>query len=151
MSVLLALAGLVAACGQNDDPNGATDLYNRIHQGTGYRAWDRAPAFPFRKASFTSHSDAVEIFIDPTMAAALKGPNEIQQWPVGSIIVKDSYANNTRNLTAVMEKRPDGSWFWAEYNADGKALYSGKPDVCVECHDNRKGYSDWVYSIELPR
>ena len=138
------------ACGQNDDPAGAKDLYDRVHQGEGYRAWKRAPQFPYRKASFTDHSDAVEIFVDPNMTRALAGPDKITEWPAGSIIVKESYANNTRNALAVMEKKPDGSWFWAEYNADGKALYSGKPEVCVECHDNRKSYSDWVYAIELP-
>ena len=34
---------------------------------------------------------------------------------------------------------------------DGEPLYSGKPSVCIDCHDNRKDYSDWVYSFELPR
>ena len=148
---LAMLATGLLGCGQNDDPAGAKDLYARIHQGTGYRAWSRAPGFASRKPSFTSHSDAVEIFVDPSVQKALEGPELVTQWPVGSIIVKESYANNTRNLLAVMEKKPDGTWFWAEYNADGKTLFSGKPDVCIDCHDNRKGYSDWVYSIEMPR
>lgn len=146
-AVLLVLI----ACGQNDDPDGAKELYNRVHQGAGYRAWSRAPAFPSRRPSFTAHSDAVEIFVNPEMDRALAGPELITRWPAGSVIVKESYSGDTRTLLAVMEKKPDGSWFWAEYNADGKALFSGKPDVCVDCHDNRKGYSDWVYSIEMPR
>jgi hypothetical protein len=65
--------------------------------------------------------------------------------------VKESYADRTRVALAVMEKKSDGSWFWAEYNADGKALYSGKPDECIDCHNHREGYSDGVYGIELPR
>jgi len=150
-ALLCVLAAALVACGQNDDPNGANELYSRIRADGGYRAWPPAPGFSERKPSFTSHSDAVEIFVNQPMSAALAGPDPITQWPVGSIIVKDSYANNTRNLTAAMEKRADGTWFWAEWNADGKAIYSGKPDVCVDCHDNRKGYSDWVYAIELPR
>ena len=54
-----------------------------------------------------------------------------------------------------MKKQPDRTWTWAEYDADGEPLWSGKPgnppSICVDCHDNRKDYSDWVYSIELPR
>jgi hypothetical protein len=153
MTRVLVVASVLAlaACGQNDDPAGATDLYDRIHQGAGYRAWQRAPQFPYRKPSFTDHSDAVEIFVDPNMQKALAGPEPVTRWPVGSIIVKESYADSTRVALAVMEKKSDGSWFWAEYNADGKALYSGKPEECIDCHNNRQGYSDWVYGIELPR
>lgn len=150
-AALLGFAVLAAACGQNDDPAAAKDLFNRVSTSNYRTTWKRAPEFPYRKPSFTDHSDAVEIFVDPTMSKALAGPDPITQWPVGAIIVKESYANNTLNAFAMMEKKPDGSWFWAEYNADGKALYSGKPDVCVDCHDNRKGYSDWVYAIELPK
>jgi hypothetical protein len=25
-------------------------------------------------------------------------------------------------------------WFWAEYDDDGDPDYSGRPDVCVDCH-----------------
>jgi len=146
----LLFALLVGACGQNDDPNGAKELYGKVTSGTGYRAWRRAPQFPERKPSFTSHSDAVEIFVDPTMSAALDGPNVVRSWPVGSIIVKESYSGDARTLIAVMERRPDG-WFWAEWDGDGKTLFSGKPDVCINCHDNRATYSDWVYSIEFPK
>lgn len=147
----LASAVVLVACGQNNDPAGAKDLYDRVSAANYRVAWKRAPEFPSRKPSFTDHSDAVEIFVDPNMSKALAGPDPIKQWPIGAIIVKESYANNTLNAFAMMEKKPDGSWFFAEYNADGKALYSGKPGVCVDCHDNRKGYSDWVYAIELPK
>ena len=139
------------ACGQNDDPNGAKDLYARVSAEKGYRAWRRAPGFPNRKPSFTSHSDAVEIFVDPNVSAALDGPNPVRSWPVGSIIVKESFSGDTPTLLAAMEKRADGSWFWAEYDADGKALYSGNPTVCVDCHSHRAAFSDWVYAFEFPK
>lgn len=148
-ALLLCVTG---ACGQNDDPNGAKDLYARVTADTGYRAWQRAPGFSGRKPSFTSHSDAVEIFVNPNVSGALDGPDPVRSWPVGSIIVKESFSGDTRTLIAAMEKKPDGTWFWAEWNGDGsETLFSGKPDVCVGCHDNRAQYSDWVYAFEFPR
>ena len=47
--------------------------------------------------------------------------------------------------------RAGGIFSKAEYDGDGDALFSGQPKVCVNCHDNRESYSDWVYSFELPR
>lgn len=84
------------------------------------------------------------------ISRALDGPEPRRDWPVGAIIVKDGYTSDSLQITAVMEKRADG-WFWVEYDGDGNSLFSGKPKVCVDCHDNRKDYSDWVYAFELPR
>jgi hypothetical protein len=148
---VLVFVAAVAACAQNDDPAGAKDLYTRVSAGAGFRAWQRAPNFPFRKPSFTDHSDAVEVFVNPIVSKALAGPDPVMTWPVGSIIVKESYADNTKNAVAIIEKKTGGTWFWAEYDADGKAIYSGHPDVCINCHKNREGYSDWVYSFEFPK
>lgn len=149
---LTALATMLAACTQNDDPEGAKQLYAKVNEGAGFKAWQRAPGFPSRKPSFTAHSDEVEIWVNPTITAALAGPEPIRSWPVGSIIVKEGFTprSNGRSLVAIMEKRADG-WYWAEYSGDGDPLYSGKPTTCTECHNNRAGYSDWVYAFELPK
>jgi Cytochrome P460 len=147
---LLALTASAAGCTQNDDPEGARRLYAKINEGAGFRSWRRAPSFPTRKPSFTAHSDAVEIFVNAPFSAALDGPTPILTWPDGAIVVKEGFSGDIRALVAVMEKRA-GSWYWAEFDGDGEPLYSGTPKVCVACHDNRKSYSDWVYSIELPR
>ena len=150
--VVLALAVLVA-CKQNDDPDGARALYARISEGAGYRAWRRAPGFPVRKPSFTAHASAVEIFVNEPIANALDGPEAVKEWPVGSIVVKEGYDGTSRSLVAIMEKRapgPDG-WFWTETDGEGEPVWSGRPSVCLDCHDARAGYSDWVYSFELPR
>lgn len=150
---LFLLFLIAAACGQDDDPNHAKEVFAKINEGAGFRSWARAPGFPKRTPSFTAHSDAVEIFVNTNVTATLAGGAPKREWPVGSIIVKEGFAGmdeDTRNLVAVMEKRADG-WFWAEYNGDGDTLFSGKPAVCVDCHDNRKDYSDWVYAFELPR
>jgi hypothetical protein len=148
VTVGLTLAG----CGQDDDPEGARVLWQKINTGPGFRSWERAPGYPTRKPSFTAHASAVEIFVSPELASTLQRPKDsaVAEWPVGSIIVKEGFSGDSRKLVAVMEKRADG-WFWAEYDDGGDSKYSGKPSVCVDCHDNRKGYSDWVYAFELPR
>lgn len=146
-------ASLAGACRQNDDPDGAKALYAKVNEGAGFHAWRRAPGFPERKPSFTAHSSAVEIFVNDPIARALEGPQPIKEWPVGSIVVKEGFSGESRTIVAIMEKRapgPDG-WFWTETDGEGEPLYSGRPSVCVDCHDNRASYSDWVYSFELPR
>ncbi|MBX3204131.1 MAG: cytochrome P460 family protein [Labilithrix sp.] len=148
-ALVVALASL-AGCTQNDDPEGASRLYAKINEGEGFRTWRRAPGFATRQPSFTAHSDAVEVFVNAEVAAALDGPTPILTWPEGALIVKEGFSGDARSLVAVMEKRA-GRWYWAEYDGDGNALYSGEPKVCVGCHDKRQSYSDWVYSFELPR
>jgi hypothetical protein len=154
--VLAMLVALPAAgCGQDDDPDGARALWTRINAGPGFRTWQRAPAYGTRKPSFTAHASAVEIFVSAEVETALTTPQAPPPgtWPVGSVIVKEGFSSVTggsRKLVAAMEKRADG-WFWAEYDDAGESKFSGRPSVCIDCHDNRQSYSDWVYSFELPR
>lgn len=147
---------LPAGCGQDDDPDGARALWTKINAGPGFRTWQRAPGYGTRKPSFTAHASAVEIFVSAEVEAALTTPQAppLSTWPVGSVIVKEGFSSVTgggsRRLVAAMEKRGDG-WFWAEYDDGGESKFSGRPSVCIDCHDNRQSYSDWVYSFELPR
>jgi hypothetical protein len=143
--LVLALVG----CRQNDDPEGARALFAKVNEQN-FKTWRRAPGFPERKPSFTAHSDAVEIFVSKEIAQALDGPAPAKEWPVGSIVVKEGFSGDKRSIVAIMEKRADG-WYWTELDGEGEPLFSGRPKVCVDCHDNRKDYSDWVYSFELPR
>jgi len=151
-----ALAACAGACGQDDDPDGARVLWEKVNAGSGFAAWQRAPGYATRKPSFTAHANAVEIFVSPEVTAALasaSGTTGVAAWPVGAVIVKEGFSSVTggsRKSVAIMEKRADG-WFWAEYDDGGTSTYSGHPGVCVDCHAHRKSYSDWVYSFELPR
>lgn len=154
---VVALGALAAvACGQDDDPEGARALWDKVNAGAGFASWSRAPGYGARKPSFTAHASAVEIFVSPEVSAALASTSKdtpVTAWPVGSILVKEGFSSVTggsRKLVAIMEKRTDG-WFWAEYDDSGTPTYSGHPSVCVACHAHRKSYSDWVYSFELPR
>ena len=135
---------LLAACRQNDDPTHAAELLAAV-QDADYQSWARAPGYAERTPSNAPHSDQVEIFVNDVVVEALaEGGSE---WPVGSIIAKDGYTDDGElALTALMEKRDDG-WFWAEYDADGEALYSGAPSICTDCHEPG---ADYVRAFGFP-
>ncbi len=144
MRALVCLVVCVAGCGDDQAPEEAAALLTRI-RADDYRAWDRAPGYETRRSSSSPHSEEVDIYIDPTIAGALTAES-LDEWPLGSLIVKDGFDGGDLELIAVMEKRADG-WFWAEY-FDGESKYSGKPDVCLDCHD---AGNDYVLAFDLPR
>jgi len=144
MRALVCLVVCVAGCGDDQAPEEAAALLTRI-RADDYRAWDRAPGYETRRSSSSPHSEEVDIYIDPTIAGALTAES-LDEWPLGSLIVKDGFDGGDLELIAVMEKREDG-WFWAEY-FDGESKYSGKPDVCLDCHD---AGNDYVLAFDLPR
>lgn len=147
MPRLLILAGLVLltfGC-RNQDEGGAIALWEDF-QAADYRSWERAPGYAERTPSGAPHGDAVDIFINDTLAEALASGDKLSAWPEGSLIIKDGYKKGDPYLVAVMEKRGDG-WFWAEYEPDGEVLFSGEPGVCTRCHD---GGADFVRAFGFP-
>ena len=150
-AVALVVAAVSAGCRDNQDPQGADALWARVSQ-SGYRQWTRARAYPKREPSFTLHGGSVEIFLSPALAAARDGKAPLQQFPDGAMVVKEGYSGTSDDLAivAVMEKRA-GEWYFAEYSGDGEALFSGKPKICVDCHEARQNQSDWLFTVELPR
>lgn len=145
MRLPLFFAVLLVACRTNDDPKGAEELIAEV-QADDYQSWLRAPGYEQRRASTAPHSDNVEIFVNDVVASALEGGG-LDEWPDGSIIVKDGYADDgTHELTAIMEKQA-GEWFWAEYDANDEPLYSGTPAICTDCHDSG---GDFVRAFSLP-
>jgi len=144
MRLALFLVTFATACGDDQAPEEAADLLTRI-RAEDYRTWDRAPGYEARRSSNAPHSEAVDIYIDPTVRGALDA-STLDAWPMGSLIVKDGFDGNDLALIAVMEKRADG-WFWAEY-FDGESKFSGKPDVCLDCHG---AGDDFVLAFDLPR
>lgn len=145
-SLVIAALGVAKACRQNDDPAAAEELLARV-EADDYRSWARAPGHDARTPSAAPHSQNVEIFVNDVVAQALGG-EPASEWPVGSIIAKDGYADSGElELVALMEKREEG-WFWAEYDADGAPLYSGtEVGICVDCHD---AGGDFVRAFPLP-
>lgn len=143
LSMVVGL-GLIGGCGDNQDDVGARQLLGEV-QAADYRSWARAPGYAARRASNAPHSDAVDIYVNAAVEFALQSNGETE-WPVGSVVVKDGFSGSEHEITAVMEKRQDG-WYWAEYDDDGDPDYSGKPDICIDCH--RSG-SDYVRAFALP-
>ncbi|MBI3519665.1 MAG: hypothetical protein HY062_09955 [Bacteroidetes bacterium] len=69
-----------------------------------------------------------------------------QQFPNGSMIVKEVQSNG---MYALMFKK-EGTWLWAEINADGSSAYSVNkdPSVCTSCHA-QSGQRDLVVSFNF--
>src|SRR5262245_43089218 len=118
--LVLAGACALAGCGDDQDPDGAAELWKRIH-AQGYRSWMRAPGCETRKASAAPHGDAVDIYVNPVIQAALSGPGPLTGWPDGSLIVKDGFSGGDPHIVAAMEKT-GSKWFWAEWDPDGDSV-----------------------------
>lgn len=136
---------VLAGCGDNQDDAGARRLLQEV-RADDYRSWARAPGYETRRSSNAPHSDAVDIYINPLVQATLEEGTNVQSWPTGSVIVKDGFSGSSLDLIAIMEKRTDG-WYWAEYDDDGDPDYSGKPEICIDCHASG---SDSVRAFGLP-
>jgi hypothetical protein len=145
-ALLLSLALALPACGDDQDPDAARELWDRIH-AEGYQSWARAPGYETRRASDAPHGDEVDIYINPVIADVLAAGQPITSWPLSSLIVKDGFSGGDPDLVAAMEKR-DGGWFWAEWDADGESVYSGNPDTCTDCHGSG---ADMVRAFGFPQ
>jgi hypothetical protein len=143
----LALVGALVACGDNQEPEEAEALWERIH-GENYRGFARAPGYEARRPSNTAHSDQVDIYVNDVLFDSLSQQG-LAAWPLGSLIVKDGFTSDGElALVAVMDKR-DSGWFWAEYTdvESGDAKYSGAPAICTDCHASG---SDFVRAFGFP-
>jgi hypothetical protein len=141
----LSLLLVVVSCGDNQDDAGARALLERI-RADDYRTWDRAPGYERRRSTSAPHSDAVDIYVNHRVAEVLALGDPLEEWPVGAVVAKDGFDGSDLELIAIMEKRADG-WFWAEYDDDGDPDYSGRPELCIDCH--RSG-NDYVRALRLP-
>lgn len=128
----LVLVTLAAGCGEDQSPERARELWDRI-QDAGYRDWARAPGYEERVRSRAAHGDSVVIYVNDIVVEDLATSPPPSEWSEGSIIVKDGFDGGDLSLVAVMEKR-GGEWFWAEYDDEGDTLFSGAPDLCTGCH-----------------
>lgn len=142
--LLLAATGLLG-CGDNQDPAGADAFWSAIHAAK-YTDFAHAPGYATKQPTSAPHGDEVLIYVNDAVASALAGGKPLTAWPDGSLIVKDAYEGGAVTAVAAMEKR-SGAWFWAEYSADGTAKYSGKPELCINCHESG---GDFVRAFPLP-
>jgi hypothetical protein len=143
-SMMAAL--LLSGCGDDMevDEAGARSLWDKIH-AEHYENWQRAPGYDQPQPTVRAHGQTAVVFVNPTVGQALSGP-ALDAWPVGSLVVKDSFSGAQRTLVAAMEKQP-GGWYFAEWSASGEAKYAGRPDVCTGCHTSN---NDFLRAIVLP-
>jgi hypothetical protein len=141
------VALMSAGCGDNQEPEAADAFWTRI-QASNYQSWSRAPGYATRLPSNAPHGDSVEIFVNPVMQKVITDAVPVAEWPLDSWVIKAGYDGDDQLfLVASMEKRADG-WFWAEYDEAGSASYSGKPDLCIDCHS---AGTDYTQAFALPQ
>lgn len=130
--IAIAVATLVAGCGDDQEPAKARALWERIH-AENYRNWAPVAGYQSPRNTRAPHSSEVLIFANAILDQAATSPGPLSQWPVGSLAVKRGSDDGELEIVAAMEKRDDG-WFYVEWNEDGDSLYSGRPKICTGCH-----------------
>lgn len=144
--ITLFLACCLLACGDDEAPQDASELWSRI-QTLDYRSFDRAPGFETRVPSNAPHGGNVEVFMNEAAADVLRAAAPTEAWPDGTLFVKDGFDDDgDLDVVTAMEKRA-GTWFWAEWTASGESRYSGTPEVCTDCHGSGR---DFTRGVTLP-
>ena len=128
----------------------ADELYDRIHN-LNYKTFVRAPGFETRQRALQTQEDEeemwVDIYINDVMVKALESEKNIEEWPVGSLLVKETYIDGKFVSLGANEKREDG-WVINQWNADGIAEVANRPKVCWNCH---QAGDDMVLGFRFPQ
>ncbi len=100
-----------------------------------YASWpERKPMQP----GASPHGAFDNVFINDIVAGSIPLTNK--PLPFGSLIVKEGYnidkeLINILVITKISNFNPENNdWYWARFAPDGKALYSGKVQACINCH-----------------
>lgn len=141
----LAVTALVG-CGDNQDPAGADAFWSAIHAAK-YQSFTHAPGYATKQPTNAPHGDEVVIYVNDTLVSAIAAGKPLTAWPEGALLIKDAYEGEKVIAVAAMEKR-QGAWYWAEWTPEGAAKYSGKPELCINCHESG---GDFVRSFSLPK
>ncbi|GJM15161.1 MAG: hypothetical protein DHS20C13_04880 [Thermodesulfobacteriota bacterium] len=132
------------------DVNDADELYARINE-LNYKQFARAPGFEERTLAI-QHNEGdqdmyVDIYMNEVLEKVLEANDPIEQWPVGSLFVKEAYRDEEFMHILASEKLEDG-WVFMQWRTDGVAEFAGKPQVCLNCH--MKG-DDMVRAFRFPQ
>jgi len=148
--VLLVFSFLSLSFMTLKDLKDADELYERIN-ALSYKEFARAPGWGERSRATIPHQEGQEIYVDiyinDVILEALEANEPLEEWPVGSLLVKDTYVNGEYTSVGANEKRKDG-WVIMQWNADGVAEFAGKPKVCWNCH---KIGDDMVRAFRFPQ
>jgi hypothetical protein len=164
-SIKLITGGLVFfillwSCTNHDleDPSLANtsdeSLFAEVDAG-GFTYYEGGTMFP--AASPSPHS-SFRLRFNSIAQQALNNNGELDQngsFPIGSVIVKEGYLNQTFNSYAVMKKSPTdpnavNGWLWGGYLIDGQTTISitEKGSHCVDCHSGTPN-RDLVRTFDL--
>ncbi len=150
----LATGLLLTGCGDTKTGDGGNGLLLKVRD-MDYTSWERAPGYPGIEVSDAPHGNYVEIYINDVLVEALVPPaegEELSEWPVGSIIVKDGWTDieaTERDILAIMEKR-EGGWYYEEYIGDNdqEPKFAGdRISTCMGCHS---AGDDFVRAFGFP-
>ena len=144
LTISLIAASVVAmqSCKKNKtDTDADNALYSEI-TGSGYSYYQSGNILP--GVSPSPHG-SFKLRFNATAVSALDSTGELptgNNFPTGSIIVKEVYDGSNISLYAVMKKDPSNGnagsgWVWAEFHPDGSAAFSTgkKGDGCISCHN----------------
>lgn len=148
-------AGLLS-CKKRKEEKLNESLYNETVNSsyTFYRGIDSV----YTAAGGSPHGN-FKLKFNPTAASALTDNGRLpvgQEFPDGSLILKEVYTGSSATLYVVMKKdksskfKSEGDWVWAEYGTDGEAVYSAgkKGESCTGCHTTGTT-RDYVRSFDL--
>lgn len=109
----------------------AVDLLGQA-RAAAYVDWAEMPGFDPTAPSTSPHGQTSSVYLNRVLAEAIAdGP----PWPVGSVVVKDSWADGEVLVRALMRKDEAG-WFYALFDADDRIVAAGVPSHCLDCHDD---------------
>lgn len=136
---LLALAALLTACGDESreaaDDRAAVALLAEV-RAADYPAWAVMPGYDAPQPSTGPHGQRVQIFVNRLLAEGLA---DGAPWPVGSVAVKDGWADGDLIMRSLIRRDADG-WFFAQFDGADRIVASGADPMCSSCHDADRGY-----------
>lgn len=128
---LLAGLGCTADSREAAADREAVDLLGQARAAV-YVDWAEMPGFDPTAPSISPHGQTSSIYLNRVLAEAIAdGP----PWPVGSVVVKDGWADGDVLVRALMRKDEAG-WFYALFDADDRIVAAGVPNHCLDCHDD---------------
>lgn len=150
----LGLAALSGACGPDETPPATSmipaDYASRFPQVRGCRmTFEHISSYGAGTPSISN----IRVVLSPAAMANYRVTG--QTLPVGSIVIKEEYADPSCSTIigwTVMRKEPagydaaHGDWHWQRVRAsDRQVLEDGRVDRCISCHNTPDCTSrDWM-------
>lgn len=126
----------------------AESVYKYISVEDPYKKWKLWPEKGKLYQGKHPHGAYLTTYINDNARLSIKAGEKMSN---GSLVVKENYTSEKKlDAVTVMYKIKGyntdvGDWYWAKYDASGKALKSGKVDGCIKCHSQVKT-NDYIFT-----